>query len=226
VRLARSFTYRGYLYKGNSFPESSIVGGLSCNIAPSSRVYERCGATPVPADFRQSYTSIGMSPTSSASGALCVIVATDSKHGIGINNTLPWHLPEDLAHFKRTTSGHPIIMGRKTFDSIGRPLPNRRNIVITRNPEWSHAGVETVSSLQEAAALVADADAFIIGGAQIYAESLPLATRLIVTEIDKSFDCDAFFPAIDPQLWQETERQQQRAETQGFDYAFVTYERR
>ena len=175
-----------------------------------------------------------MSPTPSASGALCVIVATDSKHGIGINNTLPWHLPEDLAHFKRTTSGHPIIMGRKTFDSIGRPLPNRRNIVITRNRDWSHAGVETVSSLQEAAALVAGADAFIIGGAQIYAESLPLATRLIVTEIDKAFDCDAFFPAIDAGVWRETARETHRAETQesaqgfaqGFNYAFVTYERR
>lgn len=167
-----------------------------------------------------------MSPTSSAPGALSVIVATDSKNGIGINNTLPWHLPEDLAHFKRTTSGHPIIMGRKTFDSIGRPLPNRRNIVITRNREWSHAGVESVSSLQEAAALVAGVDAFIIGGAQIYAEALPLATRLIVTEIAKSFDCDAFFPALDPQLWQEVAREQHRAEAQEFDYAFVTYQRR
>ena len=167
-----------------------------------------------------------MSPTSSASGTLCVIVATDSKNGIGINNTLPWHLPEDLAHFKRTTSGHPIIMGRKTFDSIGRPLPNRRNIVITRNRDWAHAGVETVASLQDAASLVEGIDAFIIGGAQIYAESLPLATRLIVTEIGKSFDCDAFFPAIDPQLWQEVARENHRAETQGFDYAFVTYERR
>src|SRR5450830_1664139 len=157
---------------------------------------------------------------------LTIIVATDARNGIGINNTLPWHLPEDLAHFKRTTSGHPIIMGRKTFESIGRPLPNRRNIVITRNRDWSHAGVESVSSLQDAAALVADTDAFIIGGAQIYAESLPLATRLIVTEIGKSFDCDAFFPAIDASLWQEVAREEYSAATQGFDYAFVTYERR
>src|SRR5450830_133037 len=160
---------------------------------------------------------------------LTIIVATDQQGGIGINNTLRWKLPEDLAHFKRLTTGHPIIMGRKTFDSIRRPLPNRRNIVITRNRAWSHAGVETVSSLQEAAALVAGSEAFIIGGAQIYAESLALATRLIVTEIDKSFDCDAFFPAIDPQLWQETAREThktQRPESQEFDYAFVTYERR
>src|SRR5450830_1423035 len=168
----------------------------------------------MPANFRQSYTSIGMSPTPSASGALCVIVATDSKHGIGINNTLPWHLPEDLAHFKRTTSGHPIIMGRKTFDSIGRPLPNRRNIVITRNPEWQHAGVESCTSLTQAAALVAGSDAFIIGGAQIYAEALPLASRLIITEIGKRFDCDAFFPPLDLQVWQETERSVHHSETQ------------
>src|SRR5579864_9550221 len=126
---------------------------------------------------------------------LSIIVATDANHGIGINNTLPWHLPEDLAHFKRTTTGHPIIMGRKTFDSIGRPLPNRRNIVITRNPQWQHAGVESAGSIAAAAALVHDsgAEAFIIGGAQVYAEALPLAERLIVTEIAKSFDCDAFF---------------------------------
>ena len=175
---------------------------------------------------RQSYSITRMSPSSLERGALCVIVAIDSAGGIGINNTLPWHLPQDLAHFKRTTSGHPIIMGRKTFDSIGRPLPKRRNIVITRNPDWSHAGVESVSSLQAAASLVADCDAFIIGGAEIYAQALPLATRLIVTEIGKRFDCDAFFPAIDPQLWRETARQNQRDAGDEFDYAFVTYERR
>lgn len=167
-----------------------------------------------------------MSLTSPANGTLSVIVATDSARGIGINNTLPWHLPEDLAHFKRTTSGHPIIMGRKTFDSIGRPLPNRRNIVITRNRDWSHPGVESVESLQAAAALVAGSDAFIIGGAEIYAQAMPLAQRLIVTEIDQRFACDAFFPAIDAQQWQETARQTQRAASDAFDYAFVTYERR
>jgi len=112
---------------------------------------------------------------------LTIIVATDARNGIGINNTLPWHLPEDLAHFKRTTSGHPIIMGRKTFESIGRPLPARRNIVITRNPDWRHDGVESVSSLAAAAALVGDAEAFIIGGAEIYAAAQPLTQRLIVT---------------------------------------------
>ncbi|RQO36017.1 diacylglycerol kinase [Herminiimonas sp. KBW02] len=156
---------------------------------------------------------------------LTIVVATDSNNGIGINNTLPWHLPEDLAHFKRTTSGHPIIMGRKTFDSIGRPLPNRRNIVITRNAEWQHAGVEAVTSLDAAKALVGDNQGFIIGGAQIYADTVAQVDRLIVTQIDKSFDCDAFFPAIDPKLWQETAREQHHSEANGYDYAYVTYER-
>lgn len=160
------------------------------------------------------------------SGQLTIVVATDLNNGIGINNTLPWRLPEDLAHFKRTTSGHAILMGRKTFESIGRPLPNRRNIVITRNADWQHAGVETATSLQAAAALAGDAPAFIIGGAQIYAEALPLVDRLIVTRIAGSFDCDAFFPAIDEQHWQETAREEHHSETSGLDYAFVTYQRR
>ena len=157
---------------------------------------------------------------------LTIVVATDAQGGIGINNTLPWRLPEDLAHFKRVTSGHPIIMGRKTFDSIGRPLPNRRNIVVTRNAQWSHEGVEAVGSLDAARALVGDTPAHVIGGAQIYAEALPVTDRLIVTEIGKRFDCDAFFPAIDPQQWEEISRESHRSAEQDFDYAFVIYQRR
>ena len=156
---------------------------------------------------------------------LTLIVATDTERGIGINNALPWKLPEDLAHFKRTTTGHPIIMGRKTFDSIGRPLPNRRNIVVTRNPDWRREGVEAVMSLQAALDLVRDVPAYVIGGAQIYAEALPLAGRLIVTEIGKRFDCDAFFPSIDPAQWKEVARDTHHAVGQDFDYAFVTYDR-
>src|SRR5450830_1215245 len=95
---------------------------------------------------------------------LTIIVATDAQRGIGINNTLPWKLPEDLAHFKRTTTGHPIIMGRKTFDSIGRPLPNLRNIIVTRNAQWSHDGVETVGSIDAAIALLDGAEGYVIGG--------------------------------------------------------------
>ncbi|HEY4316478.1 MAG TPA: dihydrofolate reductase [Herbaspirillum sp.] len=168
-------------------------------------------------------------PVAPSAPRLTIIVATDANRGIGIDNRLPWHLPEDLAHFKRTTTGHPIIMGRKTFDSIGRPLPNRRNIVITRNPQWTHAGVESAASVAEAAVLAgadSNGEAFIIGGAQIYAESLPLADRLIVTEIARRFDCDAFFPAPDMTLWRETARETHRSSDDAFDYAFVTYEKR
>lgn len=157
---------------------------------------------------------------------LTIIVATDANNGIGIRNTLPWRLPEDLAHFKRTTSGHAIIMGRKTFESIGRPLPQRRNIVITRNADWRHDGVESAPSLAAAAALVGDAEAFIIGGAEIYAAAQDLVQRLIVTEIRHSFDCDAFYPARDPLQWQEISRENHHSEANGFDYAFVVYQRR
>ena len=157
---------------------------------------------------------------------LTLIVATERHNGIGINNALPWRLPEDLAFFKRTTTGHPILMGRKTFESIGRPLPNRRNIVITRNPDWQHEGVDTAGSLQQAADLAGDGEVFVIGGAQIYADALSLASRLIVTEIDADFACDAFFPAIDPVVWIEASREPHHAASQGFDYAFVIYHRR
>ncbi len=157
---------------------------------------------------------------------LTLIVATERHNGIGINNTLPWRLPEDLAFFKRTTTGHPILMGRKTFESIGRPLPNRRNIVITRNPAWQHEGVDTAGSLQQAADLAGDGEVFVIGGAQIYADALPLAARLTVTEIDADFACDAFFPAIDSAVWKEVSREPHQSAEQGFAYAFVIYHRR
>ncbi|MES2150546.1 MAG: dihydrofolate reductase [Pseudomonadota bacterium] len=156
---------------------------------------------------------------------LTLIVALDADRGIGIDNTLPWRLPEDLAHFKRLTSGHPIIMGRKTFDSIGRALPNRRNIVVTRNPHWQHDGVERAGSLAAALALVGAAPAFVIGGAQVFAEALPLAGRLEVTVIDRTFHCDTFFPAIDPRIWTETARQAYHSDANGFDYAFLTYQK-
>ncbi len=158
--------------------------------------------------------------------SLSLIVATDRRNGIGINNTLPWRLPEDLAFFKRTTSGHAIIMGRKTFDSIGRPLPNRRNIVVTRNPAWTHEGVQRAGSLDEAVRLAGDGEVFVIGGAQIYVEAIRVAERLIVTEIDANYECDAFFPAIDPALWQEVSREPHRSDDNGWNYSFVIYQRR
>lgn len=149
----------------------------------------------------------------------------DARRGIGINNALPWHLPEDLAHFKRVTMGHPIIMGRKTFDSIGRALPKRRNIVVTRNPHWRHEGVEVAHSLNEAITLVGDEPASIIGGAQVFADALPVADRMIVTEIVHTFACDTFFPEPPPGVWKETARETHHSQANGFDYAYVTYER-
>jgi dihydrofolate reductase len=154
-----------------------------------------------------------------------LVVAYDAQRGIGVDNKLPWHLPEDLAHFKRVTSGHPILMGRKTFDSIGRPLPNRRNIVVTRNGAWRHDGTEAAASLDAALALVGDAPAFIIGGAQIFADAMALADRLVVTEIAHTFKCDTFFPPLAPNAWAETARETHHSEANGFDYAFVTYDR-
>lgn len=157
---------------------------------------------------------------------LTIVVATDAAGGIGINNTLPWKLPEDLAHFKRVTTGHPIIMGRKTFDSIGRPLPNRRNIVVTRDPQWQRDGVEAVPSVEAALALVGDERASIIGGAQIYAASMHLVNELIVTEIAHTYNCDAFFAPIDKSAWQEVTRESHHSATLGVDYAFVTWRRK
>ena len=156
---------------------------------------------------------------------ITLVVAMDAERGIGIGNRLPWHLPEDLAHFKRLTSGHPIVMGRKTFDSIGRALPNRRNIVITRNAGWQHDGVERAASLAEALALCGEAEVFVIGGGQIFAEALPLAGRLELTEIAKRFDCDTFFPPLDAGAWHEQAREVHHAQDLGADYAFVTLER-
>jgi dihydrofolate reductase len=157
---------------------------------------------------------------------LTLVVAIDAQRGIGVDNKLPWHLPEDLAHFKRVTLGQPIIMGRKTFDSIGRPLPGRRNIVVTRNAGWRHAGVDAVASLEAALELVENAPASIIGGAQIFNAAMDIADRMIVTEIDHRFDCDTFFPPIDREVWAETARETHHSDANGYDYAFVTYTRK
>lgn len=156
---------------------------------------------------------------------LTIVVAMDARRGIGIDNKLPWHLPEDLAHFKRVTLGHPIVMGRKTFDSIGRPLPGRRNIVVTRNADWRHEGVEVAHSLQDAVALAGGESASIIGGAQIFAEALDLADRMIVTHIDKQYACDTFFPEIDPARWTAVASEPQRSEAEGVEFSFVTYDK-
>lgn len=136
--------------------------------------------------------------TAAARPHLALISSVACDGGIGHGNELLWRNSDDLKRFKRLTLGHPIVMGRRTWDSLGRPLPGRRNIVITRNDAWHAEGAERAASLADAIALCASADrVFVIGGAQIYAEALPLADELELTEIDATFEADAFFPAWD-----------------------------
>lgn len=161
------------------------------------------------------------------------MVAMASNGVIGRDNGLPWHLPEDLRYFKRTTLGKPVIMGRKTFDSIGRPLPGRPNIVISRRPDWSAAGVtvadSVASALERAQALAAASSAdelVVIGGAQLYAATLPLADRLYVTEVHAAIAGDTRFPPMNPARWREVSREEHAASADNpYPYAFVVYDR-
>jgi dihydrofolate reductase len=161
---------------------------------------------------------------------LTLIVARARNGVIGRDNQLPWRLPEDLAFFKRTTMGAPIVMGRKTHESIGRPLPGRRNIVVSRDATRHYTGCDTVVSLDDALTLAARdeaAEAFLIGGAELYRQGLPMAHKLLVTEIDADFEGDTSFPAPDPAIWEEVSREKHRANPPaGFDYAFVAYRRK
>jgi dihydrofolate reductase len=160
--------------------------------------------------------------------ALHLIFARAANGVIGRNNALPWHLPEDLAHFKRLTLGCPVIMGRKTWDSLPprfRPLPGRRNVVVTRQPDWQAEGVLRAHSLPEALQQCQDeADVWVIGGAELYAQALPLAASAQVTEIDAPFEGDAYAPELDAS-WVETARLPQ-VSTGGLHFSFVTYRKR
>jgi len=160
-------------------------------------------------------------------GRLNLIYARAANGVIGANGALPWHLPEDMAHFRRLTSGCPVIMGRKTWDSLParfRPLPGRQNIVVTRQPDWHGDGAQRASSLPEALSLAGAApEAWVIGGAQIYAEAEPLAQRAVVTEIARDFEGDAFAPTL-ADGWRETAREA-AVSVDGLPFAFVTFER-
>lgn len=156
------------------------------------------------------------------------VIAALARNGvIGIENRLPWRLPEDLAHFKALTLNHPILMGRKTFESLGRPLPGRTNIVITRNPDYCRNGCLVADSIAAAIALCRDADElFFIGGAELYAQAIPLADRLYLTEVDIDAEGDAWFPVYDKSAFREVSRESHKGakgDTLGFD--FVIYER-
>jgi dihydrofolate reductase len=134
-----------------------------------------------------------------------LIVARARNGVIGRENGMPWHLPADLAHFKRTTLGHPVIMGRRTWESIGRALPGRRNIVVSRNAAFAAPGAEVVTSLAQAWQAVEAADeAFVIGGAQLYAEALPDIDRIYLTDVVGEIGGDTRFPTLDPRQWRET----------------------
>jgi len=157
-----------------------------------------------------------------------IIAAMDANQLIGNNNQLPWHLPADLAHFKQLTMSKPILMGRKTYESIGRPLPGRHNIVISRNSERLIEGCSTCSSVDEAVALCqGEAEIMLIGGASLYAQVLPLADRLYLTRIDAEFEGDAWFPEIDFSAWQKTAEQRHPVdEKNAWPYRFCTFDRR
>lgn len=156
---------------------------------------------------------------------LSIIAAMARDRVIGIQNRLPWHLPEDLAHFRRLTLGHHIIMGRRTFESIGYPLPGRATVIVTRDAGFRPPGCVSAASLEGAiAACGDDPEVFFVGGAQLYAQALPLARRLYLTEIDADFPGDAWFPEFDRAAWRETAREAHVAAS-GLAYAFVTLER-
>jgi len=158
---------------------------------------------------------------------ITIVVAMAENNAIGKNNQLLWHLPADLRHFKQVTSGRSIIMGRKTFDSVGKPLPNRRNIVVTRQ-DIKIEGCEVVKSVDEGLALCAGEDeVFIGGGAEIYKLAMDKTDRIYLTIVHQSFDADTFFPEIDYHEWKETTREDhQPDEKNKLPYSFITLERR
>lgn len=159
---------------------------------------------------------------------LALVVAAAENGLIGRDNQLPWHLPADLKHFKTITLGKPVIMGRKTFASIGKPLPGRRNLVLTRDARFAADGVETVRSLEEALERTADApEVMVIGGAEIFRLALPLAQRIYLTRVHATLEGETFFPALDESEWREIERREHPAdEKNAHAMSFLTLERR
>jgi dihydrofolate reductase len=158
---------------------------------------------------------------------ISVIAALAKDRVIGIENRLPWRLPEDLAHFKALTLGHPILMGRKTFESLGRPLPGRTNVVITRNPAYRPDGCLVAASIPAAIALCGEAnELFFIGGAELYAQVIPMANRLYLTEVNIEAAGDAWFPEYDRGAFKELSRESRTGEKgDALAFDFVVYER-
>ena len=162
-----------------------------------------------------------------ASGPKLYLVAAVAANGvIGRDGTLPWHLPEDLRHFKRLTLGHPVIMGRRTWESLGKPLPGRENIVVSARAGFEAPGAAVANSLEAALALCgAEPVAFVIGGQRLFAESLPIAAGLVLTEIHRDFPGDTWFPEYERSWWQEKQREAHTT-ADGMRFDFVLYEPR
>lgn len=169
---------------------------------------------------------------------LSLIAAVGKNNELGINNQLLWNLPSDLKHFRDITSGHPVIMGRKTFESIGRPLPNRKNIVITRDESYTAPGIYVAHSLDEALQIAAteqgskfeevdeEVEAFVIGGGQLYLEALPRAQRLYLTHVDAALPADTYFPEVSCDEWEEISSESHDADSEhAYNYRFAVYKR-
>lgn len=157
-----------------------------------------------------------------------IVVAMGEKNEIGFENQLLWHLPKDLKHFKEITSGHPVIMGRKTYESIGKPLPNRTNIVVSRKTDWFEEGILIVGSIKEAVkfAKKIDEEIFIIGGGKIYEQTMDIVDKLEVTLVKADLEADTFFPKIDPRIWKKTDEIcHEKDEKNQYDFCFQTFER-
>jgi dihydrofolate reductase len=157
---------------------------------------------------------------------ISMIVAVATNGVIGRDNKMPWHLSEDLKYFKRVTMGKSVVMGRKTFESIGKPMPGRPNIVISRDLSWSAEGVRVARSIDEALALAEGGEIMVIGGAEIFKAIAPLAQRLYYTEVKRAYEGDAFFPKPDPDRWREVSREEHAEGLDGAPaYAFLVLER-
>lgn len=159
---------------------------------------------------------------------ITIIAAIAENGALGKDNQLIWHLPADLKRFKKVTLGHHIIMGRKTFESLGKPLPNRTTIIITRNKNYTQKNCIVVNSLNDAIeAAKEDPNPYILGGAEIYKQAMKIANKLDLTLVHHNFEADAFFPEIDLNIWQETTREDFKSdETNKYDYSFITYLRK
>ena len=160
---------------------------------------------------------------------ITIIAAIANNNALGKDNDLIWHLPADLKRFKKVTSGHHILMGRNTFESIGKPLPNRTTVIITRNLEYKSAGCLVVDSIEKALDVAKnDAQIYIIGGAQIYKQTIAsnLVDQLDITQVHHSFEADVFFPEIDPKIWIEISRENFKADEKNkYDYSFISYKK-